>query len=311
MKQIQKIPLTVEYDLGQVIQNIRDFVSEFPNPVIIVTGPTGSGKTNLAHLISQYLNVRLISADSRQIYKKVDIGSNKVVIHEHTILDGWDTVLAIPTYYWQLDVLDLRKDYSAQKFREEVRAMVKTLHGQKILPLVVGGSVHWIRSLISDSMSPYYKSDDKLYKEIYNKSLEDVQNLYKIYYPDQLLNESDSENKVRLSRAIEYAQLTGNSLYKNTKIFTDENNYLVFEIRIDRFVHREKIRKSVQKRINLGWITEVENIMKEYGEDILDKLGQGYRIIGNYLLNGSKETESELVEKVTIAEMRYAKKQKL
>ena len=227
------------------------------------------------------------------------------------MLDGKDTAISDTGYrYWEMDTIKLEEDFSAQKYRENVRHDLKKLHNLQLNPIIVGGTIHWINSLVSNSVSAYYVSSPGLYYELLELTLAELQAKYRSIYPEQKINESDWQNPRRLARAIEYFIIAGKSVYAATKHITDEFDYLVIQTQIERQSHREKIQKSVESRIDKGWIEEVENILQKYDDSILNKLGQGYRIIGNYILNEKKESLDFIIKKITIAEMRYAKKQR-
>lgn len=311
---MEHFTLPVDYSLEDVVETIRSFIVDNTNPVIIITGATNSGKTLFSHMLYDKFNARLISADSRQIYKAVNIGSSKPRIKNHILMDGQNLALiqekGNQILYSHLDILNLLDSYNPQKYREEVRKEIVGLHDKNILPIVTGGTIHWIKSLISSYVSPYYRSDEKVYMDLYSLSLNELQEKYREYY-DKDLNNSDWNNKLRMARAIEYKIMTGHSLYESTKHIHDQNNYLIIQTSIDFNTHKEKVKKSVIDRISNGWIEEVDNIIKEYGEGVLDKLGQGYRVIGNYIQNNKMDSMETLVENITILENRYAKKQSI
>ena len=313
---VQKYIINPNYDINSIILIIQEFISIHSKTVVIITGPTGSGKTNISHKLYSSFNSMLISADSRQIYKDVNIGSNKPRVVNCCLVDSFYTAFIEDNKeifkYWNLDELNLSVDFSAQKFRQKMRRIQNILQSQDILPIIVGGSVHWLRSLISENISPYYESDIKIYSSLKEKSLLDLQNTYISVYEKNNLNDSDWNNSRRLMRAIEFKQITKESLYVSTMKHSDEYNYLVFETEIDRTNHRDKIRQSVTQRLDLGWINEVQLINKKYNNKfIFDKLGLGYMIISEIIDKNSVYNIDELIEKITIAEMRYTKKQKL
>jgi tRNA dimethylallyltransferase len=313
---LEKIKVTKDYNIQtDLLDKIKKFIAIYRNPVIIVTGPTGSGKSSLAHILSNHLDTRLISADSRQIYKDLNVGSNKPFIEDHCIMDGYDTVKVSDNnnqyLYWQMDTHSLSEDISVQKYREECRSMFIKLHNQNILPLVVGGSIHWIKMLVSERITPYYISDIKIYQELCKQSLEDLQKEFINQYGENILNSSDWNNSRRLSRAIEYKLITGQSIYTATRHIIDQNNYLIFQTEIDADLHRLKLRSSIKARIQNGWIDETEFIIQKYGTGILDKVGLGYRIIGDFVINGRSGVLDELIEKLVISEMNYSRKQKI
>ena len=299
-----------EYNFSEISDIAKSFITLHKKSVIIITGPTGSGKTELAQKIESLQSSMLINADSRQIFIQVNIGSNKPVIVDHAIYDGhYTSITNEEKKYWLMDCENLKSTYSAQDFREQVRSMITKLHNQNIVPILVGGSIHWIKSAISSSITPYYVSDENLYAEICSKTLQELQLLYRQHYPDYEINESDWANPRRLGRAIEFKLITGHSIYDSTKFIEDNNDYLIFQTTIDKVDHRKKIKNGVINRLNNGWIEEVENIIKVYNYEILDKLGLGYKIIGEYIKNGKIDDVDKLIELITIAEMHYAKKQ--
>ena len=295
--------------IPDVISQIRKYAESHSEFSLIITGPTGSGKTNLAHQIFDLIPSMLINADSRQIYTEINIGSNKPHLTSHLVVDCNNTAVAEEKYiYWNMDILKLSEIYSAQDYRTDVRKMIFSLYDKKILPIIVGGSMHWISSLMSESISPFYISDYEKYLQLCEKSLEELQKIYREIYPSNKINDSDWQNSRRLSRAIEYFQITNRSVYDDTIHEKNIINFLIIELQIDRVEHKEKIRNSVTERINKGWIEEVKNALEKYPDsNIVNKLGQGFRIIAESDFNNINK--EYLIEKITNAEMIYAKKQ--
>ena len=269
--------------------------------LIVIIGPTGSGKSDLAMQIAQQLPCEIISADSMQVYKGMDIGTAKPTRKEQ------DTVK-----HHLIDLLDIQQRLDVYFYVEKAKAAIKTICHKNKIPLIVGGSGMYIRGLIygldplpaSASLKTElclkyrgYDGQDHLRKDIAEL--------------DPKALEIFGNNQRKLLRALEVLTLTGKSITQQQQVW--ENNklaypafvYYVVRERTDLF---ERIENRTVKMLSNGWIDEA-NILIKKGLLTTPTARQaiGYGIISKYLSN--KINYDEMRIKIISATKRYARRQ--
>jgi tRNA dimethylallyltransferase len=268
--------------------------------VVVITGPTGSGKTDLSILAARKINTEIISADSRQFYKLMDIGTAK---------PGSKELKKVPHHF--ISFLNPDEDYNVSKFRNDALKVCKSLWKSGKIPLITGGSGLYIKALIdgiSDTPEPDLILRENLLKE---KRIYGQDYLYK-----KLLSvdpESASlmlpQNWKRVIRALEVYHLTGKSIRQfHREQNIPELNAMQYGINWDRKVLYHRIDKRVDKMISDGLVDEVKSIIdKGYSKKLNALNSVGYREIYSYLEGEySLETAVELVKRNS---RRYAKRQ--
>ena len=269
--------------------------------VIVIVGPTCSGKTKLSLLLAKLLNVEIISADSRQIYKKMNIGTAK---------PSFEDLSDVKHYF--IDELEPNEDFNASKFEQKADEIIKKiLLGNKI-PIVVGGSGLYIKALI-DGISESIESSSVLRRELL-----DIRNKYGNEYLYNELKKIDPEsskkmlpqNWKRVLRALEVFKLTGKPIWqhhsqqKNKEVFQFHQIGLLW----DRNVLYKNIENRVDEMFSNGLITEVNKILFEnYSKNINSLNTVGYKEVIDYL--DGKITLPRAIELVKRNTRRYAKRQ--
>ena len=269
--------------------------------VIVIVGPTCSGKTGLALLLAEMLGSEIISADSRQIYKLLDIGTAKPI----------DSELKKIKHYF-IDTLDPSDDFNASKFEKEAEAIIKHLHSKNKIPIVVGGSGLYIKALI-DGIAETAESDITLK----NGLLE----LRKKFGNEYLFNELKKvdplsaekmlpQNWKRVIRALEVFRLTGKPISSHHTNQKKKNHlkYFQFGILWEREILNKRIENRVDEMIKAGLVEEVNNILlKGYSKNHNALNTVGYKEIMEHLDGKfSIERAIELIKRNT---RRYAKRQ--
>lgn len=267
--------------------------------MLVIYGPTQTGKTNLAiHLAKKY-NGELVSADSRQVYKGLDIGSGKV--------DFGD---AVEKYvgYWivnevRINGFDLRgagKQFTAADFLQFANSSISRIIKAKKLPIIVGGTGFYIKALLDGIGSIGIPADWKLRTELEKFSSDD---LYKQLFSidparAKLMNQSDRVNPRRLIRAIEianYKKEKGLRIKdeKNTQYQIPNTKYLFLGLTAHNEFLFKKADSWLEERISQGLIEEVKKLL-DWGVDSkwLEALGLEYRWITKYLIGDSSYEES-------------------
>ena len=267
---------------------------------IVITGPTATGKTKVAVDIAYQYNGEIISADSRQIYKGMDIGTGKD-LDEYIVNNK-----QIP--YHLIDILDPNENYSVYQFQRDFLSSYNLIKERDNLPILCGGTGLYIESiLLKYRLQNAPGPNQKLRQSLQEKSTEELLNLFQNISPEKYRNPSKKDTKNRIIRSIE---IELNKTTDEPDIFTNHNinNFLVIAIKQERQNNRDLIKKRLIERIKEGLIEEVEGLI-DNGLDIsrLDYFGLEYKFVGLYL---KKElTKEDLIDKLHIAICQFAKRQ--
>lgn len=255
---------------------------------IVIAGPTGVGKTNLSIKLAKILNAEIISADSMQIYKKLDIGTAKIKKEE---TEG--------IIHHLIDIKEPNEDYSVGEFEKNVNNILKNKKNY----IIVGGTGLYISS-ITDGIAILPEKDEKLRGFLELKSIEELLELLKKldyeYY--QII---DKENKRRLLRAVEVCMLSKDkfsNVLKNTKKNNDYNFLKIFLTR-DRNELYDMINKRIDNMIKEGLLNEAKNIYEKY--DNIKAIG--YKELFEYF--EGKLTLEKAIELLKQKSRNYAKRQ--
>lgn len=270
---------------------------------IVLLGPTAVGKTNLGVRIADCFDLEIISADSRQVYKGLDLGSGKD-IDEYTFNGK-----KIP--YHLIDVTDLSHEYNVFDFSKDFYKAFENISNRKIVPFVVGGTGMYLDSFIRKYELVEVPQNEKFRKELEEKSLEELDSILLKLKPD-LHNRTDLNIKDRVIKAIEIVTFMQSEEYQKNKeelLKRPEVNPFIIGTTIDRTLLRENIKKRLIERINSGMIEEVENLNKQgFSFERMEKLGLEYRFISEYL-EGKIESKEKMIELLYIAICQFAKRQ--
>lgn len=270
--------------------------------VYVIGGPTASGKSNLAVELAKRINGEIISADSMQIYKDMNIGTAKITLEE---MQGIN--------HYLIDFVSPDERYSVSSFKKDAEKAIEAILAKGKVPIIVGGTGLYIDSLILGIEFQDEKIDTK-YRESLNKIAEE-QGLQKLYNMAQAIDpvamKKISENdKKRIIRVLEIYHKTGKTKTEQeleSRKSEIKYNYKVFAITMDRQVLYEKIEKRVDKMIEQGLIDEVQGILNKYQKFPTAMQGLGYKEVVEYLEN--KTTKEEMVEKIKKETRHYAKRQ--
>jgi len=251
--------------------------------LIIILGPTASGKSSLGIELAKKYNGIIISADSRQVYKGLNIGTAKVTKKERKMVP-----------HFLLDVVSPKKYYSAAQFKKEALKIIKK-YSQKKNIFVVGGSPFYIDSLISKKETFNIPPDYALRKRLEKLSLNELNKRLKKLNPKKAKN-IDKNNPRRLIRAIEIAKAKPKSKMLKTPKF----KVLKLGLSLPRKKLYQKIDQRVDKRIQQGMIKEVKDLKKKgLSWKRLNAFGLEYRFVSKYL-------KGEFEKKEMIQKLKYA-----
>lgn len=281
-------------------------VRETDKPLLIIIGPTSTGKTNIALNIARSLDGELISADSRQVYKGLDIGTGKVAPGNkvqkergHWIVDG------VPIYLF--DVASPNNQFSVADFVQLASNKIKTIWAQNKLPIVVGGTGFYISGILGKIESLGIAPDLVLRKKLEQKNLEELFTLLQRLNPKKAknLNESDRLNKRRLVRSIEIEK----SQKSITSIPLNFDRLLVVGLTASNEYLFKRIDDWIEKRVDMGMIDEAKKLNdRGLSFERMEKLGLEYLYLSK-LLKGEIRKE-EFLKGLKSASHDYARRQK-
>ena len=267
--------------------------------LITILGPTAAGKTCLATKIASEIESEIISADSRQIYKGMDIGTGKD-LNEY-IING----KLVP--YHLIDIINPHQDYSVYSFQKQFHLIYKDLLEKDICPILCGGTGLYIESILLNYDISSTKPDYTLRNNLEKLSKSDLLQIFESI-DDEKLKVWKCDTKQRIIRGIEIA-LESNIRVKSEKYNLDLNEVIILGINMERDIIRDRITNRLEYRLNNNMVEEVEILLLNnlVTLDRLDYFGLEYKYIGHYL--GEKITYEEMFSQLNTAIHKFAKKQ--
>ncbi len=261
--------------------------------IIVILGPTSSGKSDLAVKLAQKFNGEIVSADSRQVYRELDIGSGKITKKE---MKG--------VKHYLLDVADPKKNFTVVQYQKLAKEAVKKIVKNGKLPIICGGTGFYIDSLIYDYKFPETKPRLKLRKELDKKEIKELLKILEKINP-KFYKKIDKNNKRRIIRAIELTKEIGDipKIIKNYPY-----QYLKIGIKKDSGTLKKLIYKRLKKRIKAGMLNEVKKLIKKgVSHKRLEDLGMEYRYVSRYLRG--LINKQEMIDLINREHRRYSKRQ--
>ncbi len=279
-----------------VRMNISKLKGEMKLKGLVIAGPTAVGKTSLSIKLAKAMDAEIISADSAQVYKDLDIGTAKVTKSE---MDG--------VIHHMLDIVEPIEKYSVGAFQASVDKILEGLESEGKNVILTGGTGLYIGA-ITEGLANLPKSDEELRRKLFERTNESLyEELIKL--DKEAAENIHVNNKRRVERALEVCILTGRKFSEVSKENIKGNNYPFLKVALerDRSHLYERINKRVDVMIEGGLLEEVERVYKKYG-DTLKKINIiGYSEIIGYL--DGNYTLEESVEKLKQNTRRYAKRQ--
>jgi tRNA dimethylallyltransferase len=271
--------------------------------IILIVGPTAVGKSFVSVEIAKYLGSEVISADSMQIYKYMDIGTAKVTENEKK---------GIPHHL--IDIVYPNEKYSVSNFKTDAESLTEVLLAKGNIPVITGGTGLYVNSIIYNLEFSNALSDEKIRNELI--SLHESHGKEVLY---NILTEIDPisaerihiNNTKRVMRAIEVFRITGepfSSLNENFREYSDKYDFIIIGLEMDRELLYNRINQRVDLMLENGLIEEVRNLLsKGYDRNLVSMQGIGYKEILMYLSGEISFEESiRLLKRNT---RRFAKRQ--
>lgn len=224
-------------------------MSESKFDMVTILGPTASGKTEVAVNLALKLNGEVISADSRQVYRKMDLGTGKD-LQEYRI-NGVD----VPFHL--IDIADAGYQYNVFEFQRDFLKVYQTIKEKGSFPVMCGGSGMYLEAVLKGYRLIQVPVNEERRAELQLLSLEELVKILKIY--KSINNTSDTENKKRAVRAIEIEEFC--SSHPDTDLSFPTINSLIIGIKFDRDSRRRRITARLKQRIDNGMIDEVQKLL--------------------------------------------------
>ncbi len=264
--------------------------------LITILGPTASGKTSLAVALAYRLNSEIISADSRQFYKGMDIGTGKDL--SEYVIDGTH----IP--YHLIDIKEVGYKYNLFEYQRDFKRCYEDIRSRHIIPILCGGSGLYIESVLKGYKLVDVPENKELRISLQNKSLPELTAILQSY--KTLHNTTDVDTAQRAIRAIEIAEYSNR--FPVEKIESHPIDSLIVGVSIDRDLRREKISMRLKKRIDEGMIDEIRGILSAGipPEDLI-YYGLEYKYVTEYVIG--KTSYNDMLSSLEIAIHQFAKRQ--
>ncbi len=270
--------------------------------VIVIGGPTASGKTALSIFLAKKINGEIISADSMQIYKDMNIGTAKPTVEE---MDG--------IKHYLIDCVSPSVRYSVADFKKDATNAIEDILKKGKTPIVVGGTGLYIDSLIYGI--DYNEMQVDLEYRAYLENLAEEKGLGYLYdlaknIDEQAMSKISVNDKKRICRVLEVYKSTGKTkteLEKESRQKDVKYDFKVFAIDMERQILYDRINRRVDLMIDAGLIDEVNNLIKKYPDMPTAMQGLGYKEVVQYF--EKKCTKEEMIEKIKQESRRYAKRQ--
>ena len=271
--------------------------------MITIVGPTASGKTRLAVDVALAFNTEVISADSRQVYRDMTLGTGKD-LEDYLVRDADGNVIKQVKCHL-IDIREPGYKYSIYEFQRDFHRVYDDMLNRGLLPVMCGGSGLYVESILRGYEMHEVPENPELRKLLADKSLEELTEILKTY--KTLHNQTDTDTCKRAIREIEIRdyyrthaeQLTGYPAVKSLVVGTE----------VDRDVRRERISRRLRERLDAGMVDEVRRLLDERHIPPQDLIYYGleYKYLTLYLIG--ELTYDEMVRQLEIAIHQFAKRQ--
>ena len=271
--------------------------------VIVIVGPTASGKTALSIELAKRINGEIVSCDSMQIYKDMDIGSAKPTLEE---MQG--------IKHYMIDVVKPNERFSVAEYKKQAEKAIEEILSKGKTPIVIGGTGLYADSLIYSIEYPEIEFDQN-YRNKLEKKANTQEGLIELYNEAKRIDEeaikkiseNDKKRIIRILEIFHSTEKTKTQLEIESRRNEVKYDYRVFAIDMNREILYDRINKRVDIMIENGLIQEVKNLLNKYESFPTAMQGLGYKEVVEYL--DGKLTKEEMIEKIKQETRRYAKRQ--
>lgn len=273
-------------------------MKKFPPKTIVIVGPTASGKSDLAIALARQYDGEIISADSRQVYRGMDIGSGKITRSEQKL-----------ARHWLIDVASPKREYNVTHFVRDAKKASADIRKRGKVPIICGGTGFWVQTLIEGVAFPSVKPDKKLRQKLSKKSAEAL--FAELAQKDPVRAKTiDPSNAVRLIRALEICAALGTVPLpeKKSESETRQRECLIIALNPDKEILKRHIAVRLTKRLKKGMLAEVKRLHEGgVSWQRLESFGLEYKYVAFFLQK--KITREEMQTLLTNEIWHYAKRQ--
>lgn len=265
-------------------------------PLITILGPTASGKTSLAVALAENINGEIISADSRQVYRSMDIGTGKDILEYNNIP------------YHLIDILDAGEQYNLSIFQENFQQVLTEIHSREGLPILCGGSGMYIQAVLQDFEYTDIPKNKRLNEALENLKLDELNEIFHDLSINNPYPTSPSTKRhfLRAIEILEWQKL--NKLEQPVKSSSKTIPTLIFGLNPKAEIRRERISNRLKKRLDEGLVEEVEKLLSSgIPSDKLIHYGLEYKWTTLFL--DGKLSYSDFYTKLDTAIHQFAKRQ--
>ena len=270
--------------------------------LVVILGPTASGKTGLALELAEKFKGEIVNADSRQIYREMDIGTGKVESRKFIK----SKVYKVESPIHLINIINPDEKFSSAQYKKLAVEKIGKIQTRNKVPFLVGGTGLYISSVVDNLEIPKAPPNNKIREKLEKLNSEELfEKLKKIDLKSaEIIGEN---NKRKLIRALEVCEITGKPFSAQQAKGEPLFKTLQIGIRIDREKLYKKIDQRVDKMIKIGLIEEVKNLTEKYSFDLPAMSGIGYQEIGSYLQN--KTALEEAIQRTKFRTHQYARRQ--
>jgi len=289
--------------------------------LLIVCGPTATGKTALAIKLAKKFNGEIVSADSRQVYKNMDIGTGKDLpagsqfqkaeeLKSKTSNIGYYLISGIRV--WGYDFVSPKKKFSVSQYIDAASKIIANIYKRKKLPILVGGTGLYIKGVVDGIETSTIVPDSELRKSLEKKPVTELFELLAAQDPIKAasMNSSDKKNPRRLVRAIEIAKSKARTVDNKIRL-KNLKDVLIVGLTTDKVAFENRIVVRVNKRLKAGIEKEISKLLEdEVSWEMQSMRALGYGEWKNYFAGDrSEQLKTEAISKWTTNEIKYIKRQ--
>ncbi len=266
-------------------------------PLIVVLGPTASGKSALGIELARRFHGEIVSADSRQVYRGLNIGAAKVTPEEQALAP-----------HHLLDVADVREVYSVARYQQEAITAIDTILARNALPLLVGGSPHYIQAVVDNLRIPHIAPQPELRAQLEAQPLAELLTQLEELDPRSAAS-IDRNNPRRVIRALEVCLVSGTPFSQQRGMADPLYRALLLGIAWPREQLYARIDARVDERMRQGMVQEVRELLAQgISHERLDSLGLEYRYISR-LLRSESISETDMIQRLKYAIHDFTRRQ--
>ncbi|TXH08240.1 MAG: tRNA (adenosine(37)-N6)-dimethylallyltransferase MiaA [Candidatus Moraniibacteriota bacterium] len=266
-------------------------------PIIVITGPTASGKSTLAIELARSIGAEIVSADSRQVYRGMDLGTGKVTKEEQRL-----------ARHHLIDIANPKVEYNVSHFLTDAMKAILDIESRGKRVIICGGTAFWIEALMLGLPLPKVVPDPAFREKWGQKDVGELYGYLKRLDPERAKT-IDRKNKVRLLRAIEITRTLGKVPKIDRTTLPDLSRYIVIGINPPVDELNRKIRERFMDRMKAGMLEEAVRLNRAgLSYERLESFGLEYRALAEYLQK--KITDTELYTELPQAIIHYAKRQR-